>query len=88
MPFAEVNIKNEIEKRRNSDPEFRKAWDDSRLEYKLLGELVKMRNEQGLTQEELAKKAGTSQQRISRIEKHEQTPNLKTLCSLVRSRNA
>ena len=28
MPFVEVNIQNEIEKQRQNNPEFRKAWDE------------------------------------------------------------
>jgi len=82
MPFVEVDIEAEIEKRRNSDPEFKKAWDNSRTEYELLGQLLKLRNQKGWTQQELAEKAETSQQRISRIEKHEQSPTLKTLCRM------
>lgn len=26
MPFVEINVKNEIEKQKQNDPEFRKAW--------------------------------------------------------------
>lgn len=28
MPFVKVNVKEQIEKKRQNDPEFRKAWDD------------------------------------------------------------
>lgn len=34
MPFVEINVKNEIEKQRQNSPEFKKAWDESRAEYK------------------------------------------------------
>ena len=27
MPFAEINVKNEIEKQRQNNPEFKKAWE-------------------------------------------------------------
>ena len=36
MPFVEINVKNEIEKQRQNNPEFKKAWDESRAEYKLM----------------------------------------------------
>ena len=85
MPFRQVNIKEEIEKLRATDPEFKKVWDDSRMEYELLGQLIKLRNQKGLTQEELAEKAGCTQQRISLIEKREQSPTLKTLCSMAKA---
>jgi len=83
MPFIEIDVASEIEKRRNSDPDFKKAWDDSRTEYKVLGELVKLRKEKGLSQTELAEKTGNKQQVISRIENRENSPTLKTLCSIL-----
>lgn len=33
MPFVEFHVKEEIEKRRQNDEKFRKAWDRSRTEY-------------------------------------------------------
>ena len=50
MPFAEVNVQSEIEKQRQTDPEFRKAWDESRAEYKLIGEMVSLRKQENITQ--------------------------------------
>ena len=44
MPFVEINVKNEIEKQRQNNPEFKKAWDESRAEYKLIGEIRKQEN--------------------------------------------
>ena len=82
MSFVQVNIKEEIENLRNTDPEFKEAWDNSRMEYRLLGKLVKLRKEKGLTQKELAKKTGKRQQTISEIEKHVKSPTLTTLCLL------
>lgn len=87
MPFAQVDIDTEIEKRRNSDPEFKKAWDDSRMEYAILSELTRLRNEKGVTQKELAEKTNKRQQVISQIEKHEKSPTLKTLCNLANALN-
>ena len=83
MPFAEVSIKEMIEKEKENDLEFAKIWDESRTEYKLLAELVKLRKEQKMTQGELAKLTGNKQQVISRIEKRENSPTLKTFCSLL-----
>ena len=40
MPFVEINVKNEIEKQRQNNQEFKKAWDESRAEYKLIGEMI------------------------------------------------
>ena len=88
MPFVRVNIKEEIEELRRTDPEFREAWDNSRMEYEILGQLTKLRNQKGLTQTELAKKAGKQQYLISQIEKHEKSPTLATLCHLANALDA
>jgi len=51
MPFVEINVKNEIEKQKQNDPEFRKAWDDSRAEYRLIGEMISLRKQENNTKE-------------------------------------
>ncbi|WP_343247814.1 helix-turn-helix transcriptional regulator [Diplocloster hominis] len=83
MPFAEINIKDTIVKEEQRNPEFAKKWNESRTEYKLLAELVRIRKEQNMTQKELAKITGNKQQVISRIEKRENSPTLKTFCGLL-----
>lgn len=50
MPFVEINVKNEIEKQRQNNPEFKKAWDESRAEYKLIGEMISLRKQENITQ--------------------------------------
>ena len=82
MPFEKINVAQVIESKKSADPEFNDLWESSRMEYQLLGELVKLRKEKGISQVELAKITGYKQQVISRIEKRENSPTLKTLCSL------
>jgi len=82
MAFKKVNINERIQYLRETDPEFKQAWDDSRMEYRLLGEMIKLRKARGLSQKELAERLGSKQQVVSRIEKHEQSPTLKTLCGM------
>lgn len=77
MPFVEFNVEKEIEKQREIDPKFRKAWDESRAEYKLIGEMIALRKKEKMTQAELAKLTGNKQQVISRIERKENTPTLR-----------
>ena len=50
MPFDKINVKNEIEKQKQDDPEFRKAWEDSRAEYRLIGEMISLRKQENITQ--------------------------------------
>ena len=40
MPFMGVNVAEKIERMREEDPEFKKAWDESRNEYRLIGERI------------------------------------------------
>jgi len=87
MPFERVDYKKHIEDLRSSDPEFKEAWDSSRMEYAILGELNKLRKQQGITQGFIAEKTGIKQQVISRIEKRESSPTLKTLCALADTLN-
>ena len=81
MPFVEFDVKKYIEERREADPDFKDAWDSSRMEYNLLGELIKLRKEKKLSQEDIATKSGYKQQAISRIEKKEHSPTLRTICA-------
>ena len=82
MPFEKFDVNLHIESLRESDTAFKELWDGSRMEYRLLGELVRLRKEKGISQVDLANKSGQKQQAISRIEKRENSPTLKTLCVL------
>ena len=53
------------------DPEFKKYYEEERQALKLAIKIVELRSQKGLTQQELAKLMGTSQQAISRIESGE-----------------
>ena len=83
MPFVEVNVKRQIEEKRQNDPEFRKAWDDSRAEYKLIGEMISLRKKEKITQKELARITGNSQQVISRIGTMQNVPTLKVFNNIL-----
>jgi len=83
MPFEKVDINKTINDTLAADPELKRMWDESRTEYHVMGELVKLRKTRGLSQAELAEKSGNRQQVISRIENKENSPTLKTLCSLL-----
>jgi len=50
------------------NPEFKKEWDNLELRYNIIKQLIKLRNAYNLTQTQLAKKIGTTQAVISRIE--------------------
>lgn len=83
MPFVNVSLNEAIETKRKNEPEFKKAWDDSREEYRLIGEMVSLRKAKKVTQGELAKLTGSKQQVISRIEKKENSPSLRSFCNIL-----
>jgi len=51
------------------DPKFKKCWHDLDDEFELLEEIIKARENAGMTQTELAEKIGTKQPALSRLEK-------------------
>lgn len=69
-----VNIKDIIEKERSKSEAFRQEYDARREATNVARQLYDLREKRGLTQAELARKIGTSQQAISRLE----NPNYKS----------
>jgi len=57
------------------DPEFRKAYDALEPEFALASALIRKRIEKKMTQAQLAKKMGTKQSAISRLESGESNPS-------------
>jgi len=56
-------------KEKMKDPKFKQAWQSLDKEFAILEGVIKARKKAGLTQEELAKKIGTKQPALSRLEK-------------------
>jgi predicted transcriptional regulator len=59
---------NDVLNKELKDPEFKKEYDSLEEEFILAKEILQLRKEQNLTQKELAKKVGTSQPAIARVE--------------------
>ncbi|MGD0856691.1 MAG: helix-turn-helix transcriptional regulator [Dehalococcoidia bacterium] len=64
------------------DPDFKQAWDSYELEYNLANLLIQLRSEAGLSQDELAKKIGTTQSAIARMESGKVIPRLESLAKI------
>ncbi len=62
MPFRKVNVKEEVNKRLENDIELKKAYDCAQREYEVIKQLVKLRKEMGLSQSDVAKNSGLTQQ--------------------------
>ncbi len=69
-------------KEQMANPDFKKEWDDSELKYQLMMMVLKARNEQNLTQSDLAERTGIRQSNISRIEKGQAMPSITTLSKI------
>ena len=72
MAFTKANIskeKKELEQLISSSEEARKTYDDFQARINLQKELIAMRKAENLTQSDVAKATGLSQQAVSRIEK-------------------
>ena len=65
--------------KRLKNPAFKKEWEDSETEYQLSCRLIEARFKNGMSQRDLAKKVGTSQAAISRIEGMNGNPSLSFL---------
>lgn len=61
------------------DPEFRRAWEKTRLEYEVARALIKARIEKKMTQVQLARRMKTKQSVISRVENAQTRPTLSFL---------
>ena len=61
------------------EPKYRKAYDALEDEFVLASAVIDVRNRAGLTQEELARKMGTTQPVVARLEGGRTRPSMRTL---------
>ena len=66
-------------------PEFKKEYDALEVEYDIISQIIKTRLEQNLTQSDLAKRVGTAQSNISRLESGNYNPTLEFLEKIANS---
>jgi ribosome-binding protein aMBF1 (putative translation factor) len=67
------------------DPAFRDAYEKLKPEFALALALIKAREKAGMTQAQVAKRMGTTQSVVARIESGQNPPNLKTLSRYARA---
>ena len=69
------------------DPEVKKEYDALSPIYEIQEELIKLRNEKGLNQKQLAELIGTKQSAISRLESGNYNPSVQLLSKLAEAFN-
>lgn len=69
------------------DPAFRKAWEESEAEYQVSRALITARIKGKISQQELAKRANTTQAVISRIENMTGNPSVGLLQKIAQALN-
>jgi transcriptional regulator with XRE-family HTH domain len=70
------------------DPEVKKAYEETRVEYQVASALILARIKNNLTQKELAKRLKTKQSVISRVENAKTVPTLSFLKRLAEVLNS
>ncbi len=60
-------------------PEFKKEYEALDANYEIVRQIIKARNEQNLTQQQLAEKIGIRQSNISRLESGNYNPSIELL---------
>ena len=61
------------------DPEFKAEWDALDPEFSVVEAMLKARKESGLTQKQLSERTGIAQTDISKLERGNANPSLRTL---------
>lgn len=75
----------EIKNQLMQDEEFKIEYEKLKPRYELISQIIEARNEQHLTQEELALRVGTQKSNISRFESGSYNPSLDFIVKIARS---
>ncbi|MDX9888145.1 MAG: helix-turn-helix transcriptional regulator [Anaerovoracaceae bacterium] len=82
MGFTRVDVE-KIVKDERKDQQFDLEYKKIRQEYILIAKLIEARKEKNITQKELAKATGVSQQAISRLELEKHIPKMDTFIKIL-----
>ena len=82
--MAELRKWNQVRDELLSDPATAKEYEELRPQYEVISQIIKVRDEQGITQQELAERTGIRQSNISRFESGNYNPSLEFLARIAR----
>lgn len=83
MLFVKTNVEKEIECKKETDPNFRKAWDELHYIQDFIDTFKTIRESSGFSQTQLAKASGVKQSAIARMESMKAVPQIDTLIKLL-----
>jgi transcriptional regulator with XRE-family HTH domain len=69
----------DLHKKWMKEPKYRKAYEALEEEFVLASAVIDVRNRAGLTQEDLARRMGTTQPAVARLESGRSKPSMRTL---------
>jgi len=75
----------EIHNRLMKDEEFKAEYEKLKPRYELIAQIIDIRNQLNITQEELAQRVGTQKSNISRFESGSYNPSLDFVTKIARS---
>lgn len=76
-----------LHKKWGKDPAYKAAYVNLSPEFQLAERMIEVRVKSGLSQDELAKRMGTSQSTIARLESGSSMPSMRTLSKLALATN-
>jgi HTH-type transcriptional regulator / antitoxin HipB len=77
--YTKLNVDEAIKK----CPELEKEMNIADMEYQFIKELINFRKQANITQVELAKRSGLTQQMVSKLETYDRVPTLNTLLKYI-----
>lgn len=83
MPFRKVDEVYRVQRAVEDDPSYKKHIDEANRQYELIKNLVNIRKELKLSQGDVARRSGLTQQMVSRIETFDNSPTLDVLMKYV-----
>lgn len=75
----------DMHKKWMKEPKYRRAYEGLEEEFAIASAAIDVRNRAGLTQEELARKMGTTQPVVARLESGRGRPSMRTLDRLAKA---
>lgn len=83
MPFTKANVEHEIKIRKTSDPDFETLLTERGLTKEFIQKFISVRENQNISQTQLAKASGVKQSAIARMESMKAVPQIDTLIKLL-----